>query len=108
MRGPGMKKTRPAANAERNCLLVVGMHRSGTSALTRVINLHGAFLGRELLPPAPENESGFWENRAIFALHERWLAELGRSWYDSRPLPPDWKDSAWGVAARADISKPRK
>lgn len=105
MRGPGMKKTRPASNAERNCLLVVGMHRSGTSALTRVINLHGAFLGSELLPPAPENDSGFWENRAIFALHERWLAELGRSWYDSRPLPPDWKDSAWGFAARADLSK---
>ncbi len=105
MRGPGTKKTRRASNAERNCLLVVGMHRSGTSALTRVINLHGAFLGSELLPPAPENDSGFWENRAIFALHERWLAELGRSWYDSRPLPPDWKDSAWGVAARADLSK---
>ncbi|MBI3461596.1 MAG: hypothetical protein HY000_00840, partial [Planctomycetes bacterium] len=34
-------------------ICVLGMHRSGTSALTRVLNLAGAELGSALLPAMP-------------------------------------------------------
>lgn len=67
------------------------MHRCGTSALTRVLNLHGASLGGTMLEGAPDNETGFWENQAVVSLHERLLAELGRSWSDPRPLPEHWR-----------------
>lgn len=78
----------------RQALLVIGMHRSGTSALTRVLNLHGAFLGADLLESAFDNEAGFWENRHVVDFHERLLAGLGSSWDDPRPLRRGWFDEA--------------
>lgn len=87
----------------RVCILVLGMHRSGTSALTRVLNLHGVDLGCDLLPPAQDNARGFWENRAVVEVHDRLLAGLGRSWSDPRPLPEGWLDSAAAASAGQDI-----
>jgi len=71
-------------------LLVLGMHRSGTSALTRLLNLHGAHLGDDLLPAGHDNPSGFWELREAVAIHERLLAGLGMAWDDPRALPAAW------------------
>ena len=47
------------ASAERVAILVLGMHRSGTSGIARLLNLRGAELGRDLLPPKDDNERGF-------------------------------------------------
>jgi GT2 family glycosyltransferase len=85
----------------RQALLVIGMHRSGTSALTRVINLHGVPLGSELLGRAFDNEAGFWENQHVVDLHERLLADLDSSWDDPRELREGWFDEA-SIAAYAD------
>ena len=78
--------------AASSAILVLGMHRSGTSALARVLNLRGADLGRELLAPKDDNEAGFWENSAILALHEKLLAQLGATWHDAG-IPGAWLDS---------------
>ena len=78
--------------ARRQAVLVIGMHRSGTSALTRVINLHGAVLGSDLLEAAADNRAGFWENEHVVRLHERVLALLGMSWDDPGELPPAWQE----------------
>ncbi len=80
-------------------ILVLGMHRSGTSALTKVINLLGAALSRELLPAAPDNERGFWESAAVQAANEEILAALGSAWHDFAPLPPD-------AATRPELAAP--
>ena len=74
----------------RVAILVVGMHRSGTSALTGLINLLGVPLGHELAGAAFDNESGFWENQAVVRLHERILQFLGSAWDDAREFPVDW------------------
>ena len=85
-------------------ILVLGMHRSGTSAVTRVLNLLGADLGARLLPPvANNNVRGFWENAAIFEIHERLLATIGRSWCDVRGLPDGWLESDAASGAQAEI-----
>jgi hypothetical protein len=81
----------PTAAPATTCILVAGMHRCGTSALTRVLNLHGASLGGTLLDGAADNETGFWESQAVVSLHERLLAGLDRSWSDPRPLPEHWR-----------------
>ena len=66
-------------------ILILGMHRSGTSALTRVLNLCGVDLGTRLIPPAAgNNENGFWEHVDAVDMHERLLLQLGRSWSDAR------------------------
>ena len=59
------------ARAPRIAILVVGPHRCGTSALTRVINLLGAELPGNLLPPIENNTRlGVWESRDLMELHD--------------------------------------
>ena len=72
---------------KRTAIIVLGMHRTGTSALTRVLNLLGAELGSDLLAAQPDNETGIWEHRPIMEIHERILGALDSDWHDVRPLP---------------------
>jgi len=51
--------------SNQQAIIILGMHRSGTSALTRVLNLLGMELGQPLLPPHPTNETGFWEHATV-------------------------------------------
>lgn len=64
--------------------LVLGMHRSGTSALTRVLQLMGCHLGgdEELTPGDASNPKGYFERRDAWALDEWLLERLGGSWHD--------------------------
>ena len=76
----------PEKNSERDCLLVLGMHRSGTSALTRVISLMGAALPDKPMVASAGNETGHWEPVRLYEYNERLLDELGTHWLDWRPL----------------------
>jgi GT2 family glycosyltransferase/glycosyltransferase involved in cell wall biosynthesis len=71
------------------------MHRSGTSMITRVVNILGAYLGEEdeMMPARPDNPAGFWEHQLLYELHERLLSALNRSWDTALPLPADWHSS---------------
>jgi GT2 family glycosyltransferase len=80
----------PPIAAPSQAMLVLGMHRSGTSALARLLNLLGVDLGRDLLPPAADNELGFWEHRGIQSVHERLLQSLRHDWNSVSPLPTHW------------------
>lgn len=73
---------------------ILGTHRSGTSVVTRIVALLGAFLGEdgELMPAGPANPRGFWERLDVCELHERLLAVLGRRWDTAIPLPLGWED----------------
>lgn len=63
-------------------IIVLGMHRSGTSAVVRLLNLMGAYLG----PPGsikganPENPKGFWENEDLVELNKGVLAAQRCLW----------------------------
>ena len=63
-------------------IFVLGMHRSGTSALTRVLNLAGVDLGpTETLKGAnPENPRGFWENDVFVDANKAVLRSIGCEW----------------------------
>ena len=95
-----------AGNTEtRKVILVLGMHRSGTSAVTRCLNLLGAEVGNRLLPPADDNRSGFWEHADVVTVHEELLKDLGRTWHDARALPEGWLLSAAARKARGKLAK---
>lgn len=81
---------KPITGSDQSVLLVLGMHRSGTSVLTRVFNLLGVALGSELLQPQCDNSKGFWEHAAAVDIHETLLAALDRKWHDVRDLPEGW------------------
>ena len=93
-----------AAAATPVALLVLGMHRSGTSALTRVLNLLGASLGDDLMPPGDDNPLGFWEHQGIVSVHEALLIALERRWDDPRPMPDGWLDSEPALEAGEAIA----
>jgi hypothetical protein len=65
-------------------IFVIGMHRSGTSLVTRLINLMGAYIGPEGIQhdPLEENPKGFWERKDIRALNDRILQAHGCKWHD--------------------------
>lgn len=66
-------------------VVVLGMHRSGTSALTRVLSLLGLALPKNLMPPVESNNAtGFWEPQRIARMNDRLLAEGGSDWRDWR------------------------
>ena len=73
----------------RRGLLILGMHRSGTSALTRVVNLLGARLAADLVPPACDNPLGFWESSRAIALNEAFMGEIGLSPDGTDRVPPE-------------------
>lgn len=86
-------------------ILVLGMHRSGTSAATRVLNLLGAHLGDRLLQPQADNTKGFWEHAEGVEIHERLLTSLGRTWHDFREMPEGWQHSKAGRLALDGIKR---
>lgn len=73
----------------RKAVFVLGMHRSGTSALTRALNLLGLRLPDDLLPANHGNRRGYWEPQAMMRLNERMLDRLDRVWFDPKPLVMD-------------------
>ncbi|MFC1746970.1 sulfotransferase family protein [Candidatus Neomarinimicrobiota bacterium] len=66
------------------------MHRSGTSMVTRMLNICGLYLGREesIMPPQPDNPAGYWENLDIVDINDEVLRFLGGGW-DLQPKPVD-------------------
>lgn len=78
------------AQAKRTCVVIAGMHRSGTSALARVLNLLGCGLAKEVLGSDPTNETGHWEPLNIILLNDQLLESAGSAWDDWTACSPDW------------------
>jgi len=81
-------------------MVVLGMHRSGTSAVARLLNMMGAYFSPEYggadayaLPPTTANPKGYWERKDVMKLNDTILHALGVRWdqiaqYDSQQLTP--------------------
>src|SRR5580658_944716 len=68
----------------RLAILVLGMHRSGTSALGGVLNALGAGAPKTLMAPHFENPRGFFESTTLADAHDALLASAGSCWHDWR------------------------
>jgi Sulfotransferase family len=69
-------------------VLVLGMHRSGTSLVAGSLHRLGLAVcaSEDLLTGMPWNPAGHFESRSLSRLNEELLAETGRSWW--YPPPP--------------------
>jgi len=88
-----------AVSNSRKIALILGMHRSGTSALASLISRLGFSLGKNLLPANEYNVKGYYENENVVNFHSDTLKYLGSSWHDLRILPAklfrgNWIDDA--------------
>ena len=84
-------------------LVVLGMHRAGTSAVTGALSRLGFSLGGALVPAAEDNPLGYFENATAVDINEGLLLALGRGWDDLRPLPEGWTQSPAADEARGRI-----
>ena len=81
-------------NGEKNKpICIIGMHRSGTSMVTRLLSLCGLDLGpaEELLGPEESNPLGHFENRGFHKINEALLKRLGGSWDNPPQFKKDWE-----------------
>jgi hypothetical protein len=93
--------------ARQRALCILGMHRSGTSAVTRSFNLLGAFVGDEgdLMRETPANPEGYWERNDIYDFHERLLAAARRRWDTGLVLPDGWHRSPEMAPFREELRR---
>ena len=84
----------------RNVILVLGMHRSGTSATAGLFLKLGGAQPKTLMPAEGGNERGYFESQALMTFHDELLASAGSDWTDWRQFNPAWYQSPTAAAFR--------
>jgi glycosyltransferase involved in cell wall biosynthesis len=88
----GRRSPAPARN--RRAVVVLGMHRSGTSALAGAICALGAAAPKKtLMGPHPCNQKGLFEAFDLAQAHDEFLKAAGSFWHDWRKLDLQWASS---------------
>lgn len=90
---------------KRSCLLVLGMHRAGTSALAGMLVNMGAAQAQTLMKPHESNPRGFFESVAVRDFNDALLSRLGSSWRDWRTLPQGWPQNPEVQALESEAAK---
>jgi len=73
--------------------VVLGMHRSGTSAIARALKVFGIQLGDRLIPASEEvNAKGFWEDHDLNELSIELLEAINSDWQTLNPVSPEMVD----------------
>lgn len=92
-----------SAAQRRVAYLVLGMHRSGTSALSQLLSIAGAELPRNVMPGDDNNAQGYFEPWRIANFNDERLRAAGSAWDDvfaypslETPAPDadDWRERA--------------
>lgn len=99
----------------RVAILVLGMHRSGTSALTRLVGYLGAALPADGIDAHADNAKGYWESAGLVKADDQLLRVARSSWFDPRALDlsrlsssalRSRRDRMWEAVERAYGSAP--
>lgn len=62
-------------------IIVLAMHRSGSSAVAGILHYLGVDMGAEhFMPPSARNPKGYFEDKRFVALNECILASVGGAW----------------------------
>ncbi|WP_051275403.1 glycosyltransferase [Aestuariibacter salexigens] len=106
----------------RTAYFVLGMHRSGTSAIASTFHHLGVSFGEALLPATEDNPKGYFENKALQAFNEELLVTEGHGWdsvfFDVDDFDPDKRqrlvrqatkilESEFGIFQQFGLKDPR-
>lgn len=82
-------------------IVIAGMHRSGTSMVTRLLNLCGLYLGdeKDLVPKEEDNPEGFWENAKFQLINDEILALFDGAWDAPPAFERNWEFSPYLTSA---------
>jgi len=86
-----MGKPRIKGTSRQRTIIVLGMHRSGTSCLAGILERAGVFFG-DVSRSNTYNIKGNRENRRILELHDDLLAHNQGAW-DDPPVRVEWPDA---------------
>lgn len=79
---------------ERNQKIVCisGMERSGTSMVSRIVNLLGVYLGGldDLIMETEYNQKGCWEHKTLLEISDSILARFGGDTHNRPDFPDGW------------------
>jgi hypothetical protein len=77
-------------------VVVIGMHRSGTSALTNAVRRLGCSIGDtgDFTSPGQWNPEGNWEHQRLIERNDLVLELHGGTWFAPPPLSPGWANRA--------------
>jgi hypothetical protein len=78
---------------QRTVVFVLGMHRSGTSALAGVLNALGCDLPRTTMPENEANKRGFFESLTFANFHDRLLSSADSQWDEWQTISTKWYES---------------
>jgi hypothetical protein len=83
-----------AASGASAAVCIIGMHRSGTSVTTRLLNVLGLSLGPSdrLMGAGRGNATGHFEHLGFLEINEALLHHFGGSWRDPPEFPPGWQN----------------
>lgn len=79
--------------AGKTAIVVLGMHRSGTSSLSGSLCRLGCKEPTSLIPASDDNERGYYESLKIRDLNDAVLASAGSAWDDWRVFSESWISS---------------
>jgi GT2 family glycosyltransferase/regulator of replication initiation timing len=82
---------------------IIGMHRSGTSMIAKLLNQCGVYLGeeKEMVPATPDNPEGHWEHTGFVNLNDELLGLWGGGWDRPPSFLADWPNHPTCIRARA-------
>ena len=79
-----------AGQLPRRLTIVLGMHRSGTSALSGMLGSAGLNAPSDSLGATVSNPYGYWESDYLVELSNKLFVDLGLDWSTAYDLPFDW------------------
>ena len=87
-------------------VLVLGMHRSGTSVVAGTLHLLGlaTCAPEDLITGMPWNPAGHWESRSLSRLDDRLLDEMRRAWWYPPPSGATYADVTSGLATAPETA----
>lgn len=88
---------------QRKAIVVVGMHRSGTSALARILELLGWKNGAKLIAANSSNPTGHWEIESAIRINDKLLAAAGSHWAEPKPIDLAAVDEAIMLSCQSQI-----
>lgn len=77
-------------NEMRDALIILGMHRSGTSATSGLFNMNGYDLGMSIMNANWSNPKGFYENFKINSFSNDLFQILHVNWHNTLGLNGQW------------------
>jgi hypothetical protein len=93
---PSQEKLSSANASAPDAICVIGMHRSGTSMIAKLLHECGLYLGDEdqLLGATSGNRDGHFEHKGFLEINDALLHHFGGSWEFPPPTQVDWQKDA--------------